>query len=156
MHPLRGLHEHLPGLPALWRAELWGDLFGTDRVDHRSDVQRAEIQQPAFRIHAERQLHQRLSGEDQYSRADLRLRKLLVRQHETPFVKRAAMKAAGALFARPAVYRAAIERTNEALASLPRFVIYNGLNAWGKGREMPHPPAQTFHQWYNKNRGGKP
>ena len=83
-------------------------------------------------------------------------RKVLVRQHETPFVKRAAMKAAGALFARPAVYRAAVERTNDALASLPRFAIYNGLNAWGKRREMPHPPAETFHQWYVRNRGGRP
>jgi hypothetical protein len=43
----------------------------------------------------------------------------------------------------------------DALASLPRFAIYNGLNAWGKDREMPHPPAETFHQWYVKNRGGK-
>jgi L-lactate dehydrogenase complex protein LldF len=83
-------------------------------------------------------------------------RKVLVRQHETPFVKRAAMKAAGALFARPAMYRAAIERTNDALAGLPRFAIYNGLNAWGKNREMPHPPAETFHQWYARNRGAKP
>ena len=46
--------------------------------------------------------------------------------------------------------------TYDALASLPRFVIYNGLNAWGKGREMPHPPAETFHQWYFRNRGGRP
>ena len=83
-------------------------------------------------------------------------RNVLVQQHETPFVKRAAMKAAGALFARPAMYRAAIERTNDALASLPRFAIYNGLNAWGKNREMPHPPAETFHQWYARNRGATP
>ena len=82
-------------------------------------------------------------------------RKVLVRKHETPFVKRAAMKAAGAVLARPAVYRATVERTNDALASLPRFAIYNGLNAWGKNREMPHPPAETFHQWFIKNRGGK-
>jgi L-lactate dehydrogenase complex protein LldF len=82
-------------------------------------------------------------------------RKVLVRQHETPFVKRAAMKAAGALFARPAMYRAAVERTNDALANLPRFVIYNGMNAWGKNREMPRPPAETFHQWYARNRGGR-
>jgi L-lactate dehydrogenase complex protein LldF len=82
-------------------------------------------------------------------------RKVLVHKHETPFVKRAAMKAAGAVLARPAVYRATVERTNEALASLPRFAIYNGLNAWGKNREMPHPPAETFHQWFIKNRGGK-
>jgi L-lactate dehydrogenase complex protein LldF len=82
-------------------------------------------------------------------------RKVLVRRHETPFVKRAAMKAAGAVLARPAAYRAAVERTNDALAGLPRFAIYNGLNAWGKNREMPHPPAETFHQWFIRTRGGK-
>jgi len=43
-----------------------------------------------------------------------------------------------------------------ALAHLPRFVIYNGLNAWGKHREVPHPPKHTFHGWYQANRGGKP
>ena len=59
-------------------------------------------------------------------------RKALVRDGETPFVKRAAMKAAGAIFARPALYRATIQGANTALAKLPRFVIYNGLNAWGK------------------------
>ncbi len=83
-------------------------------------------------------------------------RKVLVREHETPFVKRAAMKAAGAVLARPTVYRAAIEKTNDALTSLPRFVIYNGMNEWGKGREMPRPPAETFHQWFIRTRGDKP
>lgn len=82
-------------------------------------------------------------------------RKVLVRAHETPFVKRAAIKAVGILMARPAAYRAAVEGANKALASLPRFVIYNGLNAWGKRRETPHPPAETFHQWYEKTRGGQ-
>ena len=47
----------------------------------------------------------------------------------------------------PAVWRA--------LAHLPRFAIYNGLNAWGKHREVPHPPTQTFHAWHQANRGGK-
>ena len=82
-------------------------------------------------------------------------RRELVKQHEVPFVKKAAMKAAGELLSRPAVYRAAIAATNVALAQLPRFVLYNGLNAWGKGRENPSPPRQTFHSWYIENRGGK-
>jgi L-lactate dehydrogenase complex protein LldF len=82
-------------------------------------------------------------------------RKVLVRKHETPFVKRAAMKAAGAVLARPAVYRAAVRGTNEALATLPRLAIYNGLNAWGKNREMPPPPTETFHEWFKKNRVAK-
>ena len=83
-------------------------------------------------------------------------RRELVKQHEVPFVKKAAMKAAGEVLSRPAVYRAAVATANAALEHLPRFVIYNGLNAWGKHREVPHPPKQTFHSWYQQHRGEKP
>src|SRR5712671_555704 len=82
-------------------------------------------------------------------------RRVLVEQHEVPLAKKAAMKAAGVLLSRPAAYRAAIAAADTALAHLPRFVIYNGLNAWGKHREVPHPPKQTFHSWYHANRGAK-
>jgi L-lactate dehydrogenase complex protein LldF len=82
-------------------------------------------------------------------------RRELVKRHEVPFVKKAAMKAAGELLSRPAAYRAAIAAADFALAHLPRFVAYNGLNAWGRHRENPHPPKQTFHSWHHANRGGK-
>jgi L-lactate dehydrogenase complex protein LldF len=80
-------------------------------------------------------------------------RRELVNQHEVPFVKKIAMKAAGELLSRPAAYRAAIAVADTALAHLPRFIIYNGLNAWGRHREVPHAPKQTFHSWYQSNRG---
>jgi len=83
-------------------------------------------------------------------------RRELVKRHEVPFVKKAAMKAAAELLAHPTAYRAAVNVTNAALEHLPRFVIYNGLNAWGKQREVPHPPKETFYSWYQANRGGKP
>src|ERR1700704_653623 len=82
-------------------------------------------------------------------------RRVLVKQHEVPLAKKAAMKAAGVLLSQPAAYRAAIATADTALAHLPRFVIYNGLNAWGKHREVPHPPKQTFHSWYHANPGAK-
>jgi L-lactate dehydrogenase complex protein LldF len=82
-------------------------------------------------------------------------RRVLVEQHEVPFAKKAMMKATGALLSHPTAYRAAIAAADSALAHLPRFVIYNGLNAWGTHREMPHPPKQTFHSWYQANRGAK-
>jgi L-lactate dehydrogenase complex protein LldF len=82
-------------------------------------------------------------------------RRVLVEEHEVPLAKKAAMKAAGVLLSRPAAYRAAIAAADTALAHLPRFVIYNGLNAWGKHREVPHPPKQTFHSWHHANRGAK-
>jgi L-lactate dehydrogenase complex protein LldF len=80
-------------------------------------------------------------------------RREIVRQHEAPFAKTALMKAAGELLSHPAAYRAAVGAADAALAHLPRFVIYNGLNAWGKHREVPSPPEQTFHSWYQSNRG---
>jgi L-lactate dehydrogenase complex protein LldF len=82
-------------------------------------------------------------------------RRELVNRHETPLAKKAMMIAAGELLARPAAYRAAIGAADAALAHLPRFVIYNGLNAWGKHREVPRPPKQTFHSWYHANRRGE-
>jgi L-lactate dehydrogenase complex protein LldF len=82
-------------------------------------------------------------------------RRVLVEEHEVPLAKKVAMKAAGVLLSQPAAYRAAIAAADTALAHLPRFVIYNGLNAWGKHREVPHAPKQTFHSWYHANRGGK-
>ena len=135
--------------------QLRRDLFRADRPHHRSDLQRAKIQQPAVRFDAQRQLHQCLPGEDQHPRADLRVAPGAREGHEVPLVKKAAMKAAGELLSRPAAYRAAIAAADIALAHLPRFVIYNGLNAWGKHREVPHPPKQTFHSWYQANRGEK-
>lgn len=79
-------------------------------------------------------------------------RRELVKEHEVPFAKKAAMKAAGELLSSPVAYRAAVGVANAVLTHLPRFVLYNGLNAWGKGRELPQPPQQTFHSWYLKNR----
>jgi L-lactate dehydrogenase complex protein LldF len=81
-------------------------------------------------------------------------RQELAKRHEVPFASKIAMKAAGELLSRPAAYRAAVTATDTALAHLPRFFIYNGLNAWGKHREVPHPAKQTFHSWHHTNRGG--
>ena len=80
---------------------------------------------------------------------------MLVERHETPLAKRVEMKAAGELLSRPTAYRAAIAAAEVALAHLPRFVIYNGLNAWSRHREVSHAPKQTFHSWYQANRGGE-
>jgi len=80
-------------------------------------------------------------------------RKVMSENHELPFTKKATMKAAGVLLAHPVLYRAAVASTDSALRVLPRFAIYNRLNAWGAHREIPHPPPESFHSWYKRNRG---
>ncbi|KQP91042.1 4Fe-4S ferredoxin [Methylobacterium sp. Leaf113] len=82
-------------------------------------------------------------------------RKVLAEEHQIPLLKQGMMKAAGQVLSRPATYRAAIGAADSALKVLPRFAVYNPLNTWGKGREMPEAPRQTFHAWYKQNRMGK-
>jgi L-lactate dehydrogenase complex protein LldF len=67
--------------------------------------------------------------------------------------KKAAMKLAGALLSHPRAFRAAAESGDTALRVLPHFAVYNRLNAWGRHRDVPEAPKQTFHQWYARNRG---
>src|SRR6516162_9293610 len=67
--------------------------------------------------------------------------------------KKAAMKLAGALLSHPSAYRAAAEAGGTALRVLPHFAVYNRLNAWGRHRDVPEAPKETFHQWYARNRG---
>ena len=79
-------------------------------------------------------------------------RKVMAETHELPLLKKAMMKAAGMLLASPRLYRAALPVADSALRHLPRFVLYNRLNTWGRQREVPHAPRQTFHQWHAEHR----
>lgn len=69
--------------------------------------------------------------------------------------KTVGMSALGQTLSRPEVFRTVESVGEEAIAHLPRFLLYNPLNPWGKHREMPAVPAQTFRQWYLENRGCK-
>jgi L-lactate dehydrogenase complex protein LldF len=58
------------------------------------------------------------------------------------------MRIAGKVLADPKLYRAAISATGLAIEHLPRFAVYNWLNPWGRQREVPGAPQQTFRSWY--------
>ncbi len=66
--------------------------------------------------------------------------------------KRVGMRALGTTFAHPALFHAAESAGESALVHLPRFLLYNSLNPWGRQRELPAVPKQTFRQWYVDNR----
>ena len=46
----------------------------------------------------------------------------------------------------------AVKAAQAGLDYLPRSMIYNPLNAWGKQRELPSAPKQSFREWYLANR----
>ena len=83
-------------------------------------------------------------------------RKVMAEHHEPSMGKRLSMKGASALLSRPAAYRAAVDAGNAVLPHMPRFVLYNPANGWGRGRDIPVAPGQSFHSWYKANRTRKP
>jgi L-lactate dehydrogenase complex protein LldF len=81
-------------------------------------------------------------------------RQIIAERHQLPMVKREAMRLAGKVLSSPKLYRAAVEAAAAGLEHLPRSLVYNPFNAWGRQREVPGAPAQTFRQWYLLNRRG--
>ena len=79
-------------------------------------------------------------------------RQVIAERHQLPIVKQEAMRAAGKVLSSPKLYRAAAEAATKGIAVLPRALVYNPLNAWGRQREVPGAPKQTFRQWYLENR----
>jgi L-lactate dehydrogenase complex protein LldF len=71
------------------------------------------------------------------------------------FTKKVGMSALGAALADPVSFHAAESVFETALPYTPRSLLYNPLNPWGKHREVPAAPGQTFHQWYRNNRSKK-
>jgi len=65
--------------------------------------------------------------------------------------KKVGMSAMGIVLSEPAIFHAAESVAEKALPHVPRFLLYNPLNPWGKHRELPAAPGQTFRQWYLKN-----
>jgi L-lactate dehydrogenase complex protein LldF len=80
----------------------------------------------------------------------------MAEKHQLKFPKREAMIVAGKVLSHPEAYRIATEATETAPRDLPRFAIYNRLNAWGSDHDGPSPAPETFHQWYKTNRSKKP
>jgi L-lactate dehydrogenase complex protein LldF len=79
-------------------------------------------------------------------------REVISTRHEASFVKTEVLKMAGRLLASPTLYRATVASLGGALKRLPNFLLYNPLNIWGRQRDLPVVPAQTFWDWYRENR----
>jgi len=75
----------------------------------------------------------------------------LTEQKLTPFVKRFSMKIAGFFLSGNARYNFFGQVARQAIRMLPHSWLYLPVNAWGRGRELPAPPKQSFKQWYKKN-----
>jgi L-lactate dehydrogenase complex protein LldF len=73
-------------------------------------------------------------------------------KHLLPAGKRWSMKLAAAVLSRGWLYRLSGKMARFALRRLPRFVIYNRFNPWGKQRELPAAPRLSFREEYRRRR----
>jgi len=69
--------------------------------------------------------------------------------------KRYTMKMAGKILAGSKMYDFSGKMARWGIKNLPRKLVYNRLNVWGKERELPKVPKESFKQWYKKTHQGK-
>jgi L-lactate dehydrogenase complex protein LldF len=69
--------------------------------------------------------------------------------------KRRLMRLAGAVLKRPRLYSFAGRFARTMLRLAPRWLLYNRFNPWGRQRELPEPPKESFRHWHQTHRNGK-
>jgi len=67
--------------------------------------------------------------------------------------KRTSMRLLGAVLARTARYERAGRLVRRLLRRVPRLIGNRSVNAWSRGRELPVAPAESFREWYGRERG---
>ncbi len=73
-------------------------------------------------------------------------------QHQLSGTKKWGLRVMGRVLARPRLYHKSGKFARKALRITPRFLVYNRLNLWGRSRDLPAPPRQSFQEWYSENR----
>jgi L-lactate dehydrogenase complex protein LldF len=69
-----------------------------------------------------------------------------------PAQKALAMRFAGAVLASPMLYRLSTAAARMAVRWLPRALLYNRFNGWGRDRELPTPPKESFAAWHARRK----
>jgi len=70
-----------------------------------------------------------------------------------PLPKRILMKMLGMMYRRTWLYTLAGKMARFAVPKLPRFILYNRFNDWGKQREIPQFPKRSFRELYKRRYG---
>jgi L-lactate dehydrogenase complex protein LldF len=82
----------------------------------------------------------------------LAFRQELVERKAVPFRKRFLMRLVGLVLAHPWAYRFAGKLMRSLVPRLPRFLVQGPWNAWGRQRELPDMPRESFREMMR--RGG--
>lgn len=81
-------------------------------------------------------------------------RQLIMKEHPDK-TKQVAMKFGGIVLRHPKLFRFFGLGVRKFLKISPRFLVYNKLNTWGKGRDLPNVPKTSFNDWYKKTKNNE-
>ncbi|AVR45634.1 4Fe-4S ferredoxin [Christiangramia fulva] len=79
-------------------------------------------------------------------------RQEIYKHHELPKSKSIPLRITGKIFENPSIFNSVGKIARSSLKHLPRFMVYNNLNGWGKQRELPEVPEYSFKEWYKKQK----
>ncbi|MHA4846703.1 lactate utilization protein B [Flavitalea antarctica] len=78
-------------------------------------------------------------------------RQVVAKKGESGVMKKLSMKTMAFVLSSPGLYRNAGRLARKIMNNFPGL-FENKLNPWYKGREMPNAPAQSFREWYTKQK----
>jgi L-lactate dehydrogenase complex protein LldF len=79
-------------------------------------------------------------------------RQVITKNVKQPVLKRMSMRMAGFIFSNAWMYRIAGWKIRMFLRGLPGSWSRKLAMAWGRARELPEVPRESFHRWYQMNR----
>ena len=79
-------------------------------------------------------------------------RQVITKEGPPDTSKKWAMKLAGATLSKPVLYDFFGSMARKALKVTPDSLVYSSLNTWGKHRDLPEVPKESFKEWYKKNK----
>ena len=77
-------------------------------------------------------------------------RQIITKETPQPAVKKASMKMMGTIFAKPKAFEVVGKVARWSLRNMPKSVINSKPNVWGKHRDLPKGPKESFEEWYKK------
>ncbi len=83
-------------------------------------------------------------------------RQVVTREGKLPWAKRMGSRLAGWALARAGRFRSLGKFGRSAMRLLPHVMLYNRFNSWGKDRDLPDPPTESFREWYQRRQSQKP
>ena len=79
-------------------------------------------------------------------------RQIVTKETPQPALKKASMKMMGSIFANPKKFEGVGKIARWSLRNLPKVVINSRPNVWGKERDLPKGPKESFEEWYLKRK----